>query len=206
VNILSAPQVLASDGKTAKIEVGTEEPVVTQTVSTPTSTVSGATTTTSNSVQYRPTGILLEVKPTINASGLVNLNMTQEVSSRGTDVTVGGSSYPSFTKRKVSTEVTIEEGKTLVVAGLIQDRGDKSNQGVPLLKDVPIFGTLFGTQKNQTDKTELLIAITPFVVRNKTEAEQITREFRESLADLKQRMGSIKLMTPGEQKAEAVTQ
>lgn len=205
VNILSAPHVLASDGKTAKIEVGTEEPVVTQTVSTPTTTIGGATTTTSNSVQYRPTGILLEVKPTINASGLVNLNMTQEVSSRGTDVTVGGSSYPSFTKRKVATEVTIEEGKTLVVAGLIQDRGNKSNQGVPLLKDVPIFGTLFGTQKNQTDKTELLIAITPFVVRNKTEAEQITREFRESLTDLKQRMGSIKLMTPGEQRAEAVT-
>jgi general secretion pathway protein D len=205
VNILSAPHVLASDGKTAKIEVGSEEPVITQTVSTPT-TVASTGITTSNSVQYRPTGILLEVKPTINASGLVNLNMTQEVSSRGTNVSVGGSVYPSFTKRKVSTEVTIEEGKTLVVAGLIQDRGDKSNQGVPLLKDVPIFGTLFGTQKNQFDKTELLIAITPFVVRNKNEAEQITREFRESLADLKQRMGALKLMAPGEQKAEAVTQ
>jgi general secretion pathway protein D len=206
MNILSAPHVLASDGKTAKIEVGTEEPVVTQTVSTPTSTISGATTTTSNSVQYRPTGILLEVKPTINASGLVNLNMTQEVSSRGTDVKVGGSSYPSFTKRKVSTEVTIEEGKTLVVAGLIQDRGDNSHQGVPMLKDVPIFGTLFGTKSNTTNKTELLIAITPFVVRNKTEAEHISSEFRESLADLKQRMSSIKLMAPAEQKAEAVTQ
>lgn len=202
VNILSAPHVLASDGKTAKIEVGTEEPVVTQTVSTPTSTVSGATTTTSNSVQYRPTGILLEVKPTINASGLVNLNMTQEVSSRGTSVLVGGSSYPVFTKRKVSTEVTIEEGKTLVVAGLIQDRGDKSNQGVPGLKDVPIFGTLFGTQKNQTDKTELLIAITPFVVRDKSEAEKITRDFRESLTDLKQRLGSLQLMKPAIQQSE----
>jgi general secretion pathway protein D len=205
VNILSAPHVLASDGKTAKIEVGSEEPVITQTVSTPT-TVASTGITTSNSVQYRPTGILLEVKPTINASGLVNLNMTQEVSSRGTNVSVGGSVYPSFTKRKVSTEVTIEEGKTLVVAVLIQDRGDKSNQGVPLLKDVPIFGTLFGTQKNQFDKTELLIAITPFVVRNKNEAEQITREFRESLADLKQRMGSLRLMAPTEQKAEAVPQ
>lgn len=205
VNILSAPHVLASDGKTAKIEVGSEEPVITQTVSTPTTT-STTGITTSNSVQYRPTGILLEVKPTINASGLVNLNMTQEVSSRGTNVSVGGSIYPSFTKRKVSTEVTIEEGKTLVVAGLIQDRGDKSNQGVPLLKDVPIFGTLFGTQKNQTDKTELLIAITPFVVRNKGEAERISREFRESLAGLKQRMGDIKLMTPAEQQAEAVPQ
>lgn len=206
VNILSAPHVLASDGKTAKIEVGTEEPVITQTVSTPTSTVGGATTTTSNSVQYRPTGILLEVKPTINASGLVNLNMTQEVSARGTSVSVGGSIYPSFTKRKVSTEVTIEEGKTLVVAGLIQDNGENAHQGVPFLKDVPVFGTLFGTKSNTTKKTELLIAITPFVVRNKTEAEQVSREFRESLADLKQRMGTLKLMAPGEQQAEVVPQ
>lgn len=196
VNILSAPHVLASDGKTAKIEVGSEEPVITQTVSTPSSTLGGSGITTSNSVQYRPTGILLEVKPTINASGLVNLNMTQEVSSRGTSVSVGGSVYPSFTKRKVATEITIEEGKTLVVAGLIQDRGDKSNQGVPLLKDVPILGSLFGTQKNATDKTELLIAITPFVVRNKNEADKITQEFRATLTDLKQRLGSHKLMLP----------
>ncbi len=199
VNILSAPHVLASDGKTAKIEVGSEEPVITQTVSTPSSALIGNGTTTSNSVQYRPTGILLEVKPTINASGLVNLNMTQEVSSRGTSVEVGGSFYPSFTKRKVSTEVTIEEGKTLVVAGLIQDRGDRSNQGIPLLKDIPVFGSLFGTQKKATDKTELLIAITPFVVRNKSEADKITREFRETLTDLKQRMDTHKLMLPAAQ-------
>jgi general secretion pathway protein D len=205
VNILSAPHVLASDGKTAKIEVGSEEPVVTQTVSTPTSTIGGATTTTSNSVQYRPTGILLEVKPTINASGLVNLNMTQEVSARGTPVTVGGSSYPSFTKRKVSTEVTIEEGKTLVVAGLIQDNGDNAHQGVPFLKDVPVFGTLFGTKSNTTKKTELLIAITPFVVRNKTEAEQVSREFRESLGELKERMSTFKMMQPALQSAAEVT-
>lgn len=203
VNILSAPHVLASDGKTAKIEVGSEEPIITQTVSVPNATtVGGTTTTTSNSVQYRPTGILLEVKPTINASGLVNLNMIQEVSSRGNSVEIGGTFYPSFSKRKVSTEVTIEEGKTLVVAGLIQDRGDKSNQGIPLLKDIPVFGGLFGTQKNATDKTELLIAITPFVIRDKGEADRVTRAFRESLLDLKQRMGEVRLMAPGEPRAE----
>lgn len=197
VNILSAPHVLASDGKTAKIEVGSEEPVITQTVSSPNSGIIGGTgITTSNSVQYRPTGILLEVKPTINASGLVNLNMVQEVSSRGTSVSVGGSVYPSFTKRKVSTEVTIEEGKTLVVAGLIQDRGDKSNQGLPWLKDVPVLGALFGTQKNATDKTELLIAITPFVIRDKGEADRVTQAFRASLHDLKQRLGEVRLMVP----------
>jgi len=191
VNILSAPHILASDGKTAKIEVGSEEPVVTQTTTTPLSTTG---ITTSNSVQYRPTGILMEVKPSITASGRVSLSLVQEVSARGADVTVGGSTYPSFSKRKVSTEVTIEEGKSLIVAGLIQDRGDFNNQGLPGLKDIPIFGGLFGTQKRTSAKTELLIAITPFIVRNSEEGERITANFRDSLAGLKKQMGAQTIM------------
>ncbi|MDP2793544.1 MAG: type II secretion system secretin GspD [Sulfurisoma sp.] len=184
VNILSAPHVLATDGRVAKIEVGTEEPVVTQTVSTPTATTAGGVTT-SNSVQYRPTGILLEVKPSISASGRVNLTLSQEVSSRGGSVQVGGSVYPSFTKRKVATDVTIEEGKTLVVAGLIQDHGDKTSQGFPFLKDIPILGTLFGSHKRVNDKTELLITITPFIVRNREEGDRLTESFRDGLQELR---------------------
>jgi len=191
VNILSAPHILASDGKTAKIEVGSEEPVVTQTTSTPLTT-SGITT--SNSVQYRPTGILMEVKPSITASGRVSLTLVQEVSARGADVTVGGTSYPSFSKRKVSTDVTIEEGKSLIVAGLIQDRGDFNNQGLPGLKDIPLLGGLFGNQKRTSAKTELLIAITPFIVRNSDEGDRITANFRASLDGLKKQMDKQKIM------------
>jgi general secretion pathway protein D len=191
VNILSAPHILASDGKTAKIEVGSEEPVVTQTTSTPLATTG---VTTSNSVQYRPTGILMEVKPSITASGRVSLNLVQEVSARGVDVTVGGTSYPSFSKRKVSTDVTIEEGKSLIVAGLIQDRGDFNNQGLPGLKDIPLLGGLFGSQKRTSAKTELLIAITPFIVRNSDEGDRITASFRDSLEGLKKQLGAQKIM------------
>ena len=186
VNILSAPHVLASDGKVAKIEVGSEEPVVTQTVSTPTSTVtSTGGLTTSNSVQYRPTGILLEVKPSINASGRVTLSVTQEVSARGSNVEVGGSVYPSFTKRRVSTEVTLEEGRTLMIAGLIQDNGNSSSQGLPSLKDIPVLGVLFGTQKRERDKTELMMTITPYIVRDRDEGERLTRSFQDSVVKLK---------------------
>ena len=191
VNILSAPHILASDGKTAKIEVGSEEPVVTQTTSTPLSTTG---VTTSNSVQYRPTGILMEVKPSITASGRVSLSLVQEVSARGVDVTVGGTSYPSFSKRKVSTDVTIEEGKSLIVAGLIQDRGDFNNQGLPGLKDIPVLGGLFGNQKRSSSKTELLIAITPFIVRSTEEGDRITANFRDSLDGLKKQLGAQKIM------------
>lgn len=191
VNLLSAPHILASDGKTAKIEVGSEEPVVTQTTSTP---LSSSGITTSNNVQYRPTGILMEVKPSITASGRVSLNLTQEVSARGSDVTVGGSTYPSFSKRKVSTDVTIEEGKSLIVAGLIQDRGDFTNQGLPGFKDIPLLGGLFGTQKRAGSKTELLIAITPFIVRSTEEGDRLTANFRDSLDGLKKQLDKQKML------------
>lgn len=182
VNVLSAPHVMASDGKAAKIEVGGEVPVITQTVSSTATTATGLST--SNSVQYRPTGILLEVKPNINASGLVTLNISQEVSGQGAQVTAGGSTYPSFTKRKVSTDVTIEEGKTLVVAGLIQDSNTKDETGLPGVKDIPILGTLFGSTSKKREKTELLVAVTPYIVRNRAEGDKISADFMETMDKL----------------------
>lgn len=183
MNIISAPHVMASDGKTAKIEVGNEQPVITQVVATPTTTTS--TLTTSNSVQYKNVGIILEVKPSINESGLVTLQVSQEVSGLGKDVTMGGSTYPSFTKRKVETNVTLEEGRTLMIAGMISDRKDKNEQGLPGIKDIPIFGALFGAKTNSTDKTELMITITPHIVRNRSEGDRLTNAFQESVREIK---------------------
>ena len=185
VTVLSAPHVLASDGKTAKIEVGNEVPIITQTLSTPTTAATG-TLTTSNSVQYKPTGIILEVKPNINQSGLVTLHISQEVSGQGASVEAGGSKYPSFTKRKIETDVTLEEGRTLMVAGLIQDNGNKTSNGLPGLKDVPLFGAIFGAKSDSRDKTELMITITPYIVRNRSEGDRLTGAFEESVQKIKQ--------------------
>ena len=186
VNVLSTPHVLASDGKIAKIEVGNEVPVITQTVSTPTSNLgSGGTFSTSNSVQYRPTGILLEVKPSITASGQVTLSISQEVSSVGNPVSAGGSEYPSFQKRKVTTDATVEDGKTIMLAGLIEDRGNGTITGVPGLKDVPLFGSLFGTTRKVRDKTELLITITPYIVTSREDSDRLATSFQDSLSKLR---------------------
>ena len=187
VNILSTPHVLASDGKIAKVEVGDEIPVITQTVSTPSSggLLSGSSFSTSNSVQYRPTGILLEVKPSITASGNVSLSIAQEVSSLGNSVSTGGSEYPSFSKRKVTTDVTIENGKTIMLAGLIQSKGNNTSTGLPGFKDIPILGGLFGSTKKVRDKTELLITITPYIVTSRAEGERLTGSFQESLQKLR---------------------
>ena len=186
VNVLSTPHVMASDGKIAKIEVGNEVPVITQTVSTPTSSLTSSSNfSTSNSVQYRPTGILLEVKPSITSSGQVTLSISQEVSSVGNPVSAGGSEYPSFQKRKVTTDATVEDGKTIMLAGLIEDRGNDTVTGIPGLKDVPVFGALFGTTKKIRNKTELLITITPYIVSSREEGDRVAGSFQDSLQILR---------------------
>jgi general secretion pathway protein D len=183
VNLLSAPHVLAADGRVAKIEVGNDEPVVTQTVQAAGSVTGGLQT--SNSVQYRPTGLILEVKPTISANGVVSMLVSQEVSSRIGSVLVGGSEYPSFSKRRVTTDVSVEEGKTVLIAGLIEDKGDDQSVGLPGAKDIPVFGALFGSTKKVRAKTELLISITPHIVSNAADADRVTLSFNEALSELK---------------------
>jgi len=185
VNILSAPHVLASDGKVAKIEVGSEVPVITQTVSTPSSGLLTNSFSTSNSVQYRPTGILLEVKPSITSTGRLTLSISQEVSSLGDQLDAGGAKYPSFLKRKVTTDATIEDGKTILLAGLIENRTENGVVGVPVLKDIPIVGGLFGTTSKTKTKTELLISITPYIINNREEADRLAGSFQESLHKLR---------------------
>jgi len=186
VNVLSTPHVLASDGKVARVEVGDEVPIITQTVSTPTSggLLTGSSFSTSNSVQYRPTGILLEVKPSITATGQVALSISQEVSSLGNRISAGGSEYPSFQKRKVTTDATVENGKTIMLAGLIEDRNNDGVSGVPILKDVPVVGALFGTTSKRRTKTELLITITPYVVNTREEGERLAESFQASVQQL----------------------
>jgi hypothetical protein len=183
VNLLSAPHVMAADGRIAKIEVGNDEPVVTQTVQAAASTLTGLST--SNSVQYRPTGLILEVKPTISANGIVSMAISQEVSSRIGSVLVGGSEYPSFSKRRVTTDVSVEEGKSLLIAGLIEDKGDDQSVGIPGAKDIPLFGALFGTSKKVKTKTELLITITPHIVNNAADADRVALNFSNALSELK---------------------
>ncbi len=189
LNILSAPHVMASDGKEAKIEVGKDVPVVSNTIATPAAnaTPGAGGFNTSNTISYRTVGILLSVKPHVNASGLVNLILTQEVSAM-TAETVDGVKSPVFSKRKVETEITLEEGKTLLIAGLIENKGNLQNTGIPGLKDIPLFGSLFGVKDNKLEKTELMVTITPYVVRNRDEGDRITAGFTENLSELKKFM------------------
>jgi len=177
VNILSSPNILALDNQEANIEVGEDIPTVTGTT---TSATEGNTVT--NTVQYRKTGILLTVTPHINSSGLVKMELIQEVSDVGTYIP-DLNNY-SFLTRRAETSLVVEDNQTVVMAGLMKSNRSSGQDGIPHLKDIPVLGYLFGNVSKKNTKTELIFLITPHVIKNRKQADQIAREFSQKVADL----------------------
>lgn len=183
VKILEAPSVLVLDGMQASIVVGSEYPYPGGSY---TSSAGGSTT----SVGYRPTGIQLLVEPQISASGSVTLNITQEVSSPGAAVDIGATeNAPSFSMSRVMTTLSVKDGETVAIAGLIRDSENFSRSGVPLLSEIPILGYLFGQTSKNSTRTELVILITPHVIRTVDALQEITQELRDSLRNVRQYAG-----------------
>jgi len=181
VNILSAPNILAVDNKESKIEVTQDVPTATS------STTSTTESTLTQSIQYRSAGVILNVTPSINESGLVSMKVTQEVSSLGNSVAVGGGGeYPSFQTRKATTNLVVQNGHTIVIGGLMKNTKNKTHSGIPFLKDLPVLGYLFGWRGYTNTKKELLITITPYVIQSTEQADALTREFKGRVKSLKQ--------------------
>ncbi|MBW2022323.1 MAG: type II secretion system secretin GspD [Deltaproteobacteria bacterium] len=178
VNILSSPSILAIDNKESIIEVGEEVPTVTGQT---TSATSGTTIT--NTIQYRSTGIILKVTPHINSSGLVKMEVSQEVSEKG-EFNTALSSY-TFLNRKANTTLVAEDGQTIVIGGLMKSNKSVSQAGIPWLRRIPILGYLFGGYEKEAKKSELMILITPHVIKNRSEADEITREFSRKVGGLR---------------------
>ena len=181
VNILSSPHVLASDNKEARIDISTEIPVA---------STSYTTTTDSNvletSIQYRDTGVILVVTPHINESGLVTMDISQEVSEQSASVSVAGNDYPSFYKRAVNTTLTVKHGQTIVIGGLIRENESDAIAGVPCLIDIPFTRYLFGKDKRGSGKTEMIIMITPHVIVNLEDVDAVTEEFKQKVGKLRE--------------------
>jgi general secretion pathway protein D len=174
VKVLESPSVLALDGTIASINVGAEIPYP----------AGGYVTTggSSTSINYRKTGITLMVMPRISASGSVTLNITQEVSAQGGDVTVGsGQTATSFNVTTVTTTFTVKDGETVAIAGLIRESKDFGRSGVPFLSEIPILGSLFGSSSKHITRNELIILITPHVIRTVERLEEMTQELKDSL-------------------------
>lgn len=177
--VLSSPRVLARNGETATIQVGQEVPIVTSQQST------GATNNTGTAqvlqtIQYRNTGVILKVKPVIHSSDQIDLDVTQEVSAAQSTST-GVNNSPTFSTRKVDTKLTLRNGATVLLGGLISDETSRGSAGIPLLKDIPGLGALFSTQSGSGARRELVVLITPYVINDDHEAESVTAAFRKML-------------------------
>lgn len=178
VKILSNPTVIATDNQPARIVVGGKVPTLTQTLTTV-----EATERVVSSVQYQTYGIILSVTPHISSAGTVRLQVKQEY----TDVqqeTFAGLSTPSFIERSVESNLVARDGQTVLLGGLIQNKQSQVKKGLPLLKDIPLLGFFLGHSQRVTERTELIIAITPRVAKEEPEAV-IGREFVEKMKKLK---------------------
>jgi general secretion pathway protein D len=177
VNVLSSPEVTVVDNQEARLQVGALVPYLQS--SSQSTVTTGAPVI--NSIGYQPTGVILQVTPRVNSGGLVTLDISQEVSEVAAALTTAGIQSPTFTERNVESRVVVQDGQTVGMAGLIQDSISKGNQGIPWLKDIPILGVLAGTQNNSRQRTELLVLITPHVIRNQSDMRQMTEDMREAL-------------------------
>lgn len=175
VRILSSPQIMVIDNQDAEIRVGDQQPVRSST----TVTTGGNTT---ESISFRDTGVFLQVTPQVNSSGMVSMDIVQEVVDVGNiDAATG---QRSFFERSLSSKVAVQSGETIVLGGLISEERRDEQEGVPFLYKVPVIGPLFGTNSEDLNRTELLVLITPRVVQNSQEASQITRELRRRMRNL----------------------
>ena len=171
VKVLSSPHLLAVDNRPARIRVGSEQPVATGMV---VSQEAQATTTT---IQFKNVGRILTIVPQVNSEGLVHLQVRVEVSDVGERVMVGRQSFDAFNVRDAETTAVLQDGQTLVIGGIITDNRRKTRIGIPLLMELPVLGPLFRTDLERAERTELVILITPRVIRNRTEGERATERF-----------------------------
>lgn len=180
VNVLSKPSLVVRDGVNANIKVGTDIPIVGETASDPLD-ANGSKQTTK--IEYRKTGVDLSVTPTVNAQGVVLMEITQSVSNTPE---LGSTSAlnPSIFERSITTEVVAQSGQTIILGGLISENRSNKETKVPLLGSLPLIGALFRGNTDAGDKTELVIFVTPRVIESADEWQDIKAKFGAGLSQL----------------------
>lgn len=178
VNVLSRPTLLVRDGVSANISVGDDIPTIGSTTTDP---ISGDRQTTE--VEYRKTGVDLTVTPTINAQGTVIMTIQQNISNVSPDSS-GTNGNPSIFERTLSTEVVAGNGQTVMLGGLISENKSNGASSVPFFGDLPVLGHLFRTDSSSSDKTELVILVTPKIVQNREDWQRVKDSFIKGLENL----------------------
>ncbi|MDD5758554.1 MAG: type II secretion system secretin GspD [Desulfobulbaceae bacterium] len=188
LTVISSPQVLVLNNEAATVNVGQQVPVVTSQISdinngitTPANPISTASNQT---VQYKDTGVILNVTPRINAEGIILLEIDQQVSSVSEKLSAGINS-PTINTKQVKTKLAVKDGQSILMGGLISKNDSDNNSGVPVLKDIPGLGWLFKTKNTKTSKHELLLMVTPYVIESEDVLDQYIKGFKEKVDGLR---------------------
>ncbi len=183
LKVLSSPHLMTADNHEAHILVGNEVPIITTQSSANDIQVAGTSSILQN-IQYRDTGVILTVLPQVNSEGLVNMEIRQEVSQIAS-ATTGGIASPTFSTRESETTVVVQSGETIVIGGIIDDTVDRTRAGIPFLMDIPVIGRAFRVDTDNVRRTELIVLLTPHVVRDRQESRTATEAFKQRLEGLR---------------------
>ena len=188
VKILSNPSLVVTDNGVATLQVGDQVPITTGTA-----TVLSANNAVVNTINYQNTGIILRVVPRVGFNNTVRLDIEQEISSIS-DTSAPGTLTPTISQRKVKSTLSVVDGQTVLLAGLISEIQNKTRSGIPLLDQLPGYlGDAFSHQNKTTQRTELIIFIRPQIIRDSIDAHLVAEELR---AKLKSRIGTVSPKSP----------
>jgi len=185
LKVISSPTLLASNNKEARIQIGSSQPILTNTYTTTGTATPGVVEGT---IEYKDIGIILTVTPRISDGKLVTLDVAVESSTVGQTTLGTLPSVPFFGKKTAKTTLSIMEGQVIVIGGLIEDRKTQTTEGVPFLSKIPILGALFGYKTDQVDKTETVLLLTPHVISDMDESHRVTQEIRDKMLGIRKEL------------------
>ena len=195
LKVLSAPYILVKNNEEAKIEIGAEVPVITEQMTS----TSGGVPVVTTAVQYRSTGIILTVKPIISDNGYITLHIKEEVSDALPNTISPGVQSPIITKRAADTVLILKSGQVALLGGIIQQRQENNERGVPYISDIPGLGYLFKRKDNTSSKTELVVLIKVNILNEPRNIESINARMIHKLEEVRK---LIKLIKKQNQKNE----
>lgn len=181
LKVVSSPSMMVLDNHKATIRVGDQVPIRTSEAASIATT--GDTPIIASTIEYRDTGVLLEVTPRVNASGMVVMDIRQEFNDVQV-TTSSGIDSPTINQRRINTTVAVSSGETIILGGLIRDRKSRAQSGVPGLRRIPLLGWLFASQDDVAERSELIVVITPTAIKDQGEARAVTDEIRERMKNL----------------------
>ena len=199
IKIISSPQLLVSSNTEAKIQIGNEVPLVSGSIVNSDSSAGNASYT----YQYEQTGIIMTMTPQVTSSDMISLEIKQEVSDAVTNTITSVKETPVIQRREIETSMTIANGKTMIMGGMIQERLTDDLNSVPIISDIPILGRLFGNSNVSKSRTEMLVLVTGYIVDEKGKVEDMIKRYNDAVKELSRFEGDIARTHEEDMKREA---